>query len=125
MRGKRVLIAANTGWNLANFREGLIRALIDTGWQVVTVAPDDGSIVRLVELGCRHIDLPIDNKGTSPVKDLVLLWRYWRLLARERPDAVLAYTIKPNIYISLATRAHRVPVINNISGLGTVFIRGG
>lgn len=125
MRRRRVLISANTIWNLTNFRGGLIRALIASGYDVVVAAPHDAFASRLLQLGCSHVNLPMNNKGTSPASDLILLWRYWRLLLRERPDAVLGYTIKPNIYGSLAAHAVGVPVINNISGLGTAFIRGG
>ena len=63
----------------------------------------------------------MDNKGTHPGKDLILLCRYWLLLRRERPAVYLGYTVKPNIYGSLASNVLKIPVINNIAGLGVVF----
>ena len=119
----KVLITANTAWNLVNFRDGLIRALIERGFEVVAAAPGDVYAPRLVEMGCRFVPLPMDNKGTHPGRDLVLLARFYRLLRREKPSVLLGYTIKPNIYGSLAAHALGIPVINNISGLGTAFIR--
>jgi glycosyltransferase involved in cell wall biosynthesis len=65
----------------------------------------------------------MDNKGTHPGRDLLLLWRFFRLLRRERPDVYLGYTVKPNVYGSLAAHALGIPVINNIAGLGAVFIK--
>lgn len=118
----RVVIALNTAWNLFNFRAGLIRAMIAAGYEVVAVAPPDAYAERVRDLGCRFIPLTMDNKGTHPARDLLLLWRFWRLLRRERPSVFLGYTVKPNIYGSLAAHALGIPVVNNIAGLGTVFI---
>jgi len=122
---KKLIIAVNTAWNLYNFRRGLIRALVDAGYEVVVVAPYDDYALRLEVLGCRYEPLPMDNKGTSPLRDLLLLSRFWRLLRRERPSVFLGYTIKPNIYGSFAAHTLGVPVINNVAGLGVVFVRGG
>lgn len=108
-----------------NFRAGLIRAMVAAGYEVVAVAPPDGYAPRLVEFGCRYVPLPMDNKGTHPGRDFLLFWRFLQLMRKERPAAYLGYTIKPNIYGSLAAHLLSVPVINNIAGLGTVFIRKG
>ena len=121
----KLLITANTTWNLVNFRSGLILALVSRGFDVVAVAPDDAYRDRLRELGCRYVPLNMDNQGTHPVKDALLLWRYFVVLRRERPAVILSYTVKPNIYASLAARLVGVTVINNVSGLGTAFLRGG
>lgn len=122
---KKIVVALNTAWNIFNFRSGLIRALVAAGYEVVAVAPPDESVERLSDLGCRFVPFPMDNQGKNPVRDLVLLWRFFKLLSIERPDVYLGYTVKPNIYGSLAARALDIPVINNITGLGAVFIKGG
>ncbi|MGZ8941570.1 MAG: glycosyltransferase family 4 protein [Methylobacter sp.] len=122
MKGK-VIIAANTAWSVYNFRAGLIRTLTTEGYEVVVVAPTDEYAIRLPELGCRFVPLAIDNKGTHVGRDLVLLLRFFSFLRKERPDVYIGYTIKPNIYGSVAAHILRIPVINNISGLGTVFIK--
>jgi glycosyltransferase involved in cell wall biosynthesis len=121
----RVIIALNTAWNLFNFRSGLIRALVSHGYNVIAVAPADEYAPQLAALGCRFVPLPMDNKGTHPGRDLLLLWRFIRLMRKEGPDVFLGYTVKPNVYGSLAAHFSGVPVINNVAGLGTVFIKGG
>lgn len=118
----RVLIALNTAWNVVNFRAGLIRALVAQGYEVVAVAPRDAHADRLAALGARFVALPMDNGGTNPLRDLQLWWRFRRLLKAERPDVFLGYTVKPNVYGSLAAHSLRIPVVNNIAGLGAVFI---
>ena len=67
----------------------------------------------------------MDNGGTNPLKDALLLWRFLLYFFKERPDDFLGYTVKPNVYGSLAAHMLRIPVINNIAGLGAAFIRGG
>jgi glycosyltransferase involved in cell wall biosynthesis len=121
----KIMICLNTAWNLVNFRAGLIRALVAQGHEVVAVAPNDNYAPRLAEMGCRFVPLPMDNQGTHPGRDTLLLWRFLQLLRRERPDVYLGYTVKPNVYGSLAARLLGIPVINNIAGLGAVFIRDG
>jgi len=120
---RKVVIAINTAWNLVNFRAGLIRALVASGYEVVAVAPPDEYAGRLDALGCRYSPLPMDNKGTHPGRDLLLLWRFFCLLRNERPAVFLGYTVKPNVYGSLAAHALNIPVINNIAGLGVVFAK--
>lgn len=119
----KVMIVLNTAWNLVNFRAGLIRALVTQGYEVVAVAPNDEYAARLAKLGCRFVALPMDNKGKHLGRDLWLFFRFIRLLRQERPDVLLAYTVKPNVYGSLAAHVLGIPVVNNIAGLGTVFIR--
>ena len=119
------MIAVNTAWNLVNFRSGLIKALVAQGYEVVAMAPQDKYEKELQKLGCRYLPVPMDNKGTHPGRDLMLLSRFFGLMRTENPDIFLGYTVKPNVYGSLAAHVLNVPVVNNIAGLGTVFIRQG
>lgn len=121
----KIIIAINTAWNFVNFRVGLIRSLLAAGYEVVAVAPDDKYAASLEALGCRFVPLPMDNKGTNPVRDAWLLWRFVKLFRLERPDVYLGYTVKPNVYGSLAAHLLDIPVINNIAGLGAVFGKAG
>ena len=122
---KRIVITVNMAWNLANFRSGLIQALQRSGYKVIALAPADAHVSRLNVLGCEFVHIPMDNKGTNPIRDLFLLARYFRVLRRLRPFALLGFTIKPNVYGSIAANIIGIPVINNIAGLGTTFLRGG
>jgi glycosyltransferase involved in cell wall biosynthesis len=121
----KIVICINTAWNLLNFRAGLIKALVAQGHEVVAVAPTDEYAPRLAAFGCRFVPLHMDNGGTHPLRDALLLWRFWQLLRRERPGVFLGYTVKPNVYGSLAAHWLGIPVVNNIAGLGAVFIRDG
>ncbi len=119
----RVALVINTSWNIWNFRASLVRALQAAGHEVLAIAPPDDYSQRLeTELGCRFVPIRMENKGTNPLKDAALTRRFYQIYKREKPDIVLHYTIKPNIYGSIAARLAGIPSINNVSGLGTVFI---
>ncbi|WP_312511560.1 glycosyltransferase family 4 protein [Massilia sp.] len=123
MMNKKIVISVNTAWNIHNFRSGLVKALNRQGYDVMVMAPEDGYSQRLAPLGCRFKRLSMDNNGTSPSRDLALLIKYWRVLQSVRPLAYLGYTIKPNVYGSIAAHGLDIPVINNIAGLGATFIK--
>ncbi len=120
-----MLISINAAWNIVNFRSGLIRALQGAGFRVVALSPRDGYSGRLAGMGVDFHPIEMDRQGLSPVRDLLLLWRYWWAFRRLRPDIFLGFTAKPNVYGSLAARVLGIRVVNNVSGLGTAFIRGG
>jgi glycosyltransferase involved in cell wall biosynthesis len=118
-----IALSINSAWNIVNFRAGLIRRLQEAGYRVVAIAPSDDAVERLNAMGVRHVPIAMDAMGSSPLRDALLLVEYWRILRRMRPAAFLGWTVKPNVYGSLAAQALGIPVINNVSGLGTAFIR--
>ncbi len=120
-----IFIALNTTWNISNFRAGLIRSLTKAGYDVVAVAPPDKYVEQVKALGCQYVPLPMDNQGTHPGRDFLLFWRFYWLLKHMRPNVFLGYTVKPNIYGSVAAHFLGIPVVNNIAGLGAVFTRDG
>ena len=120
-----VVLSVNSAWNVANFRAGLVRGLQEAGYRVVVLAPEDRHAARVRALGCELIDMPMDAKGVNPLRDLSLLLAYRRVLRGLRPAAFLGFTIKPNVYGSLAAQSLGIPVVNNIAGLGTAFLRAG
>ncbi|MCW3797073.1 glycosyltransferase family 4 protein [Sphingomonas sp. BN140010] len=118
----RLVVAANSFWNLRNFRGGLIRGLAGAGFALTLVAPDAENQAGLPGRG---IALPMRSDGLNPLADTRLLSAFVALLKRERPVALLSWTAKPNIYGALAARLAGIPALPNVSGLGTAFIRGG
>lgn len=119
-----IAVCANQAWNLVNFRAGLITALIEQGFAVHAIAPPDAAMVeRLCDMGCDFTPVNIDAAGLSPRRDLATFLAILRILQRLRPAAWLGWTIKPNVYGSLAAGLLGIPALPNVSGLGTAFIR--
>jgi glycosyltransferase involved in cell wall biosynthesis len=100
-----------------------VKALLAHGHEVHTIAPHDDYTHYLTEAGCIHHDLKMDSRGANPVKDFLLVFELLSAYHKVKPDVVLHYTIKPNVYGTLAAAILRIPSINNVCGLGTIFLK--
>jgi glycosyltransferase involved in cell wall biosynthesis len=120
-----ILMTVNAAWNIWNFRRPIVEALIADGHRVTVLAPADDSVTNLESIGCRFLPLKMDVKGLNPLQDLKLMQRFKRIFRSERPDVVLSYTIKNNIFGAMAAKACNTPFIPNVTGLGTAFLSGG
>lgn len=118
----RIVISANTSWYLFNFRKGTIKALLEKGCDVIAVAPVDPYSEKLRELGCHFEPLYMDRGSTNPIKDMRTTWHYYQIFLRLKPDLVFNFTPKVNIYSTLAARLVKAKVVNNIAGLGSLFV---
>lgn len=117
-----VAITANTSWYLYNFRKNTILALISSGHDVIAIAPQDDFSEKLIELGASYHNIEIDQGGTNPLKDLKSLMDFFKLYFKFRPEIVLNFTPKNNIYSTLAASVFKTKIINNIAGLGEAFV---
>jgi glycosyltransferase involved in cell wall biosynthesis len=121
----KIVLTANTTWNLVNFRSSLMQYLVNSGHEVIVAAPPDAAVKKLHEAGIRHYPIHMDQQAIAPAKDAMVIARYLQLFRQERPDVVFGFTIKANIYGAIAARVFAIPFLPNISGLGTAFLRSG
>ena len=122
---KNILIITNHSFMLWQFRRELIGAMLRQGHRVTISVPFGDHIEDFKAMGCEMIDTPVDRRGINPVKDLSLYRRYRRLLKDVKPDVVVTYSIKPNIYAGFACRQMGIPCCVNVQGLGTAFEKPG
>lgn len=120
----KVMILANNDVGLYQFRKELIEELIKEH-KVVISLPDGDFIKPLENIGCKFIDTPVDRRGINPIKDLELFFTYQKILRKEKPNLVITYTIKPNVYGGFVCRILKIPYAANITGLGTAFQKEG
>lgn len=116
----RVMILANFDLGLYQFRKELIQELLKDN-EVIISLPYGELIEPLKNMGCKFIDTPVDRRGINPITDIKLFQNYRRLLKKEKPELVITYTIKPNVYGGLACLMAKIPYATNITGLGTAF----
>jgi len=119
---KKIAIVSNTSWSLFNFRFNLAKELKKNGYEVILVAPYDNYSDRLKEEFEYH-GIWMNNKGTNPKEDIKTILQFYKLYKTIKPDLVLHFTIKPNIYGTIAANMLGIKTINNIAGLGTLFIK--
>jgi len=120
--GMKIVISINTSWNIINFRMGLLKALQAEGHEIIVVAPSDKYSRLFKEHNFQYYDININNKGSNPIEDIKLTIDYYKLFKEIKPDIILNYTIKPNIYGTIAASLLNIKTINNIAGLGTLFV---
>lgn len=116
---KKVVILSNHHAYTYNFRKEIIQRLIEEHYKVYVVLPYGEKVELLKEMGCEFIDLPLDRRGMNPITDLKLLMNYHKIIKQIKPDAVLSYTVKPNIYGGIVCRLLNIPFFPNVTGLGS------
>ncbi|MCX5816433.1 MAG: glycosyltransferase family 4 protein [Proteobacteria bacterium] len=121
---KKILIVSNTSWSIYNFRLGLLKSLKNSGFDVVAIAPEDGFSRKVETENFKLIVIKhLVGRGTNPLKDFKLFLEFYAIYKREKPDLIIHFTIKPNIYGSISALLNRTKYINVITGLGYVFIK--
>jgi glycosyltransferase involved in cell wall biosynthesis len=121
-----IVLSSNTSWYLYNFRASTIRQLRRAGFSITCISPEDDYSQKLMDdLDCQWYPLHMSNQGSNPFKDAGLILQFFRYYRELQPVAVLHFTIKNNVYGTWAARVLGIPAINNVSGLGTAFIRKG
>ncbi len=100
-----------------------IQSLLKHGYEVHTIAPEDAYTPLIRQAGCIHHKVKMDSRGANPIKDSALIVELYSIYRKVKPDVILHYTIKPNVYGTIAAALLGIPVINNVCGLGTVFLK--
>lgn len=125
IKNNTVLVLANYDVGLYKFRKALLEELIRQGNTVYISLPYGDLVPAMEELGCHFIDTELERRGLNPLRDMNLYTQYRRMLKKVKPDLVVTYTVKPNIYGGFACRMAKVPYAANITGLGSAIEGGG
>ena len=122
---KKIAIISNVSWNLYNFRLSLMVAMRNAGYDVIAIAPQDEYSQKIIDAGFEFHSIKLNSQGINPFQDIQTTMDFYKLFKEISPDFICNYTIKPNIYASLVARGLDIKMINNIAGLGTLFIKQG
>lgn len=114
----KILFLVNHEIVIYNFRLELVERLVEDGHEVHVSSPYGERIEELISMGVKHHDIEVNRHGMNPKEEFHILKCYNKLLSEVKPDIVLGFTIKPNIYGSIAARKNRIPFVANITGLG-------
>ncbi|PRP69196.1 glycosyl transferase [Chromobacterium amazonense] len=119
----KICLVSNTAWSLFNFRNGVIKYLLTAGHQVFIIAPPDAFSEKLRQMGCSIVNIQLSPKGINPISDLKLLKSLYENYKKISPDFIIHYTIKPNIYGSIASCLSNSSCIAITTGLGYTFVK--
>lgn len=115
-----IALLTNNDDDVYCFRKELVEALIGEGYEMLISCPDGPKFELMKDIPYIYDNPDIDRRGTNPVKDFGLMMHYRKLFKQYKPAVVLTYTAKPNVYASIAAHQLGIPVINNLTGLGSV-----
>jgi glycosyltransferase involved in cell wall biosynthesis len=118
---KKVLFLSNHFVTVYNFRKELIAKFVNEEFEVIMVLPYSEDVHKLNEMGCKCIFVEVDRRSLNPFKDLLLLINYMKIIRITKPDFILSFTIKPNIYGGTAARLLSIPFFSFVTGLGSTF----
>lgn len=120
----KILMITNHSYMFYRFRKELVEKLLENS-EVIISTPFVGHENDLKDMGCQMIETKIDRRGINPVTDLKLMKKYAQLIKETKPDKVITYSIKPNIYAGIICRFRNIPYYANVQGLGTAFQKMG
>ncbi|MGH2116476.1 glycosyltransferase family 4 protein [Aerococcus sp. L_32] len=116
---KKILFLVNHEIVIYNFRKEIVERFIKEGFEVIISSPSGDKIDELVKMGCIHEEIQMDRHGVNILENYKLYNSYVSLFKKIKPDIILGFTIKPNIFGSLAARKLKIPFVANITGLGS------
>lgn len=122
---KKILLLANHAIIIYNFRMELVQRLVADGYEVYLAAPYNELIDEIIKEKCIFKETHLERRSLDPFKDIQLIREYKKLYKEINPDIIFSYTIKPNIYGSLAARNADIPFVANITGLGSAMEKRG
>ena len=122
---KTILVLSNHPTWTYKLRGEILEALVRAGYRVVVAVGYGSEVEKLKEIGCEHINIPYNRRSINPFKEVRLFLSYNKLVKQVRPQAVLTYTIKPNLYGAFICKKLRIPCLVNITGLGSALEKSG
>lgn len=125
MQKNKILFLINHNITLYYFRMELLQALLEDGYDITIASPKGDQVELFCSMGCTYVDTPMERRGMNPIQELKLLKQYKKLFREQKPDVILSYTIKPNVYGGMVAAKLKIPFIANVTGLGTAVMNGG
>ena len=122
LKNKKILITGITDSGVLRVRLEIVKWLLSEGATVIVATPKQKAYLQLQEMGCQFVEVQIDAHGINPIKDYKLYRSYIKLFKKERPDVVLTFTTKPNIYATYACKRLNIKYITNITGRGRALV---
>ena len=123
MEKKKILFLANHFITLFSFRKEMINRMVEEGHELYLSLPVSEENEYFEKLGCKIVPTEIDRRGVNPVKDLKLIKQYKKIIKEVNPDIIFSYTIKPNIYGTMASNGTGIKQVCNITGTGATFLK--
>ena len=118
---KSIVVSRNSAWSVLNFHSDLLHALAREGFNIHIIAEADGYEKKINSLGFQFHHIDLKSRNINPIKECIAFIRFLILLHRIKPIFFLAFTMRPNVFGSIACKLLGINYINNITGMGKAF----
>lgn len=122
---KLILVLSNHPTWTYKLRGEVLQALVAEGYCVIVAVGYGPEVEKLKAMGCEHVDIPYNRRSVNPLKEFRLFYAYRKIVKEVKPEVVLTYTIKPNLYGAFLCRIYHIPCLINITGLGSALEQPG
>lgn len=121
-----IAFISNTSWYLLNFRYALIKSLVDLGYKIAIIVPEDQNTSKLRKLNIDIFIWNINRNSLNPLNFIFEIIKLFRIYRDIKPKLVQHFTLKACLFGSIAALLNQVPsVVNSITGLGNAFLGEG
>ena len=119
----KVLVISNSCWNIFHYRKPLILKLLNEKFKVHIIANKDDYSKKLEDLGCNMENINFNRNSWSPIENLILIINYYKCIKKIKPDLLIVFTLKPNLFVNFSQLFFKTTIINNVTGLGTLALK--
>lgn len=120
---KKILFLVNHFFTIYYFRKELIHKLLTSHYEVYISMPPSEQNIIFADMGCKVIETSMDRRNINPIQDIKLVLKYNKIIKSVNPDIIFSYTVKPNVYGSMASNQLHYKQICNITGTGAIFLK--
>ena len=118
----KIIFFVTEDWYFCSHRLPLALAAQKAGFEVAvaTRVREHGELIT--SNGFKLIPVQLSRHSLNPLRELLLIFRFIKILRNESPDILHNVSLKPVFYGSIAARFSTIPqVINALTGLGFLF----
>ena len=122
----KLMIISPKNRTVYNFRGDLIKEILQKGYEIVVIGPNEDNVEKIKALGVKFIKVELDKDSTGIFSNITYYSFHYsyliKVMKQEMPNIVLGYTIKPVIFGTLAAKKAKVSnTYSLMTGLGQVY----
>ncbi len=118
----KIVFFITEDWTFVEHRFTLAKKLVKNKWDVAILIRISEFEGLINDAGIKTLPISISRKNIDIISELRNLYEVFSYLKKEKPDALHAVGLKPNIYGAILSRLLKIKfVVLSIPGVGTAF----
>lgn len=114
---KKIIILENTYYTVLSLRMEILRHFKDKGYEIYVLSKAEKNDIEILEKQGFHC-IPVGTVVLNPIKAVQFFLKLIREIKQIQPDIIFSFTIRPNLFGSIAARLLGLPIVSNVTGTG-------